>query len=610
MEVSSISAHIDNVAKKEKGAPAFLPDLTRQTSEQIVAKWASATKIMPEYKKYHNQIVVADEWMIHTRLRRLMTDLDKYFQGSKESKDKYQQRKFYEEQLKNLIAKAYNCDAKEAAKKRDIAASINIYNTFCSLWSKMVWRRPLLTLAVELYGKYGEADDIMSSFGTTCYLAQNCITAKRIAFNFILAAAHRSTMEAEAKENGKKTTKKEAKIDGSKMTYPEARERIYEMMEIYLDQHKEYAIKSSVLEPTKYCYEKMGQTHNRDSNDVHGYNYPAAILLSALHVQLPMIPMMGDTWPDQGFLDVWDVKGDIDKLWDLFKKPINFGRAYTGMRKDLEKLKLKGFPKSGTFKTIGSAKTPKNIANIAVDPDAKYKDVRKHIGENYIKKFAYFFSKDFFLKKCFEVLNQESLPEYYGFRSVFQRAFDEYKKDRKEIKEEKVLEWLYDEYFIEIQIDRVWELFTFLGVTKDSKRVRIIPKLGTTIQDWCKAAGVSDAKLADKLVEDGYDDLEWMLSKATHKDVVEMCEECTIGKLDQELLLDVWIEWKDQLKEKMQNDEKKGKINKTEKKGIPIPPVAKEPTKKPPSATPVQFKVNMPIKKKRIMKRVKEVAKK
>eukprot|EP00954_Amorphochlora_amoebiformis_P022419 1353222-Amorphochlora_amoeboformis.AAC.1 len=35
MEVSSISAHIDNVAKKEKGAPAFLPDLTRQTSEQV-----------------------------------------------------------------------------------------------------------------------------------------------------------------------------------------------------------------------------------------------------------------------------------------------------------------------------------------------------------------------------------------------------------------------------------------------------------------------------------------------------------------------------------------------------------------------------------------------
>mmetsp|Transcript_3754 Transcript_3754/g.5952 ORF Transcript_3754/g.5952 Transcript_3754/m.5952 type:complete len:426 (-) Transcript_3754:176-1453(-) len=425
----------------------------------------------------------------------------------------------------------------------------------------MKWRRPLLTLATELYSEHGGADSILASFGTVIYLARNCITAKRIAFNFILASAHRATMEAKTnggdKEKAKGAAKGDAKKNGKDMTFEEAKEALYEMIEVYLDQHKENALKSSMLEPMKFLYSKQGQTHNMNSNDVHGYNYPAAILLSCLHVQLPLIPFMGDTWASQGFLDCWDTTGDTKKLWELFRKPENFGKSFTGMRKELDKLKFSKYPRSGDFKIVGKCESPKFIANIAVNEDSKYDSLRKHVGENYIAKFAYFFTKSFFLKKCFEVLNQEAIPEYMGFPVVFQRIFEEYKKGKTEIEDEKVIEWLYDEYFIEIQIDRVWELFTYIGITKDFSQVRA-PKdvpLGDDIKSWIKASDL-DEKLAEVFDEQGYDDLEWMLTKAKEDDMMDMKKFCKLSDDDFEKMVDILDDWKLKFQEKKKSGKK------------------------------------------------------
>eukprot|EP00467_Chlorarachnion_reptans_P002206 CAMPEP_0114518172 /NCGR_PEP_ID=MMETSP0109-20121206/18296_1 /TAXON_ID=29199 /ORGANISM="Chlorarachnion reptans, Strain CCCM449" /LENGTH=550 /DNA_ID=CAMNT_0001698763 /DNA_START=39 /DNA_END=1688 /DNA_ORIENTATION=- len=550
MKVSKISDHITKISKETKDVPAFLPTLNRNTSEEVIRKWATTSQIMAEYKRAYKQIIVADEWMVHTRLRRLMDDLAKYFKDDQSMSKKYRESKYYEEMLEKLIAHAFKCDKKDARKKSDISGNGNIFNTLKALWSKLNWRRPLLTLAVELYGKHGNPDSILAGFGTTVYLANNCITAKRIAFNFLLANAHRATMEFEAKAAGDSGAA-EKKKDPKDMNFEEAKEMIYEMIEVYLDQHKEYALKSSVLEPTKYIYQLRNQEHNKNSNDVHGYNYPAAMVLSCLHVQLPMIPMMGDTYSDQGFLDVWDVEGS-EEMWKLFKKPENFGRAFTGMKKPLGKISfgksMKSKPPSGHFKDLGKVPTPKFIANVAVNPDTKYDNVRQHIGKKYISKFAYFFTKQFFLKKCFEVLNQEAIPEYIGFPQAFQKVFEEYKRLKKaqneEIKDATVNEWLYDEYFIEIQIDRVWELFTFLNITKPPEKVKVIKDVpvGKSIKDWVLAAGV-DEKLASELDDQGYDDLGWMISKAKKEDLQDMKEFCKLADETYDDLVDILEDW-------------------------------------------------------------------
>eukprot|EP00466_Bigelowiella_natans_P019854 jgi/Bigna1/88760/estExt_fgenesh1_pg.C_370129 len=515
MEVKTISDHIDKIAKEKTDAPAFLPNLNRQTSEQIVKKWAFTGHIMPEYKKFHKQIIVTDEWMIHTRLRRLMDDLGAHFSDDEEQKKKYSNKTYFEKCLKKLICKAFRCEEKDATRKTDPVSGSGVYSTLCSLFEKMKWRRPLLTLATELYSEHGGADSILASFGTVIYLARNCITAKRIAFNFILASAHRATMEAKTnggdKEKAKGAAKGDAKKNGKDMTFEEAKEALYELIRLV----------------ERVPGEAKGETQ---------------------------VSLCCDTWASQGFLDCWDTTGDTKKLWELFRKPENFGKSFTGMRKELDKLKFSKYPRSGDFKIVGKCESPKFIANIAVNEDSKYDSLRKHVGENYIAKFAYFFTKELLLE---EVLNQEAIPGYMGFPVVFQRIFEEYKKRKTEIEDEKVIEWLYDEYFIEIQIDRVWELFTYIGITKDFSQVRA-PKdvpLGDDIKSWIKASDL-DEKLAEVFDEQGYDDLEWMLTKAKEDDMMDMKKFCKLSDDDFEKMVDILDDWKLKFQEKKKSGKK------------------------------------------------------
>jgi hypothetical protein len=77
---------------------------------------------------------------------------------------------------------------------------------------------------------------------------------------------------------GKKKDKKGVEEKGtgadkkiSAYTFEETKERLFTMLEVYLDQHKEYALKSSMLEPMKFVYTKiLNSASNAGSNDVHG----------------------------------------------------------------------------------------------------------------------------------------------------------------------------------------------------------------------------------------------------------------------------------------------------------------------------------------------------
>jgi hypothetical protein len=147
-----------------------------------------------------------------------------------------------------------------------------------------------------------------------------------------------------------------------------------------------------------------------------GYNYPAAMVLSCLHVQLPLIPMMGDTYPNQGFLDVWSNAEVGPKMWSVFQQPQFFGRAWQGMLSKLtkqgcDKAKRTDFLSSGKFEHVDNVETPKNIGNMCVNPDKKHQQLREYVAKEYMDKFAHFFTREFFITKCFEVLNQEALPE-------------------------------------------------------------------------------------------------------------------------------------------------------------------------------------------------------
>jgi hypothetical protein len=87
----------------------------------------------------------------------------------------------------------------------------------------------------------------------------------------------------------------------------------------------------------------------------------------------------------------------------------------------------------------------------------------------YAEKFAFFFSEKFFLTKMFEVLNQEmeSRPELLGFRPAMQVVFEEMKSKELITTEDKsYVDWIYDEYVINLEIEKLRKLTDFLGWTE------------------------------------------------------------------------------------------------------------------------------------------------
>ena len=114
----------------------------------------------------------------------------------------------------------------------------------------------------------------------------------------------------------------------------------------------------------------------------------------------------------------------------------------------------------------------------------------------YTARFAYFFRAEFFPKRLFEVLNAEHKPEQAGFRrardDIFRNLFlfekknipssklyssreEDEKEDENEEKkaaeedeafEEGLLEWLYDDMMIELQLPRLLAFLAFLGIVK------------------------------------------------------------------------------------------------------------------------------------------------
>merc|ERR1711881_818236 len=100
----------------------------------------------------------------------------------------------------------------------------------------------------------------------------------------------------------------------------------YEVVEDYLDEHKEKAFKSSMFEPCRLYFDLVGNACHRDHVDVHGLNWFLVMLRGGLGVQLPLIPMdnEGDTI---GFCHCWGGLHE-DKAWPYFADPKNFGKSF------------------------------------------------------------------------------------------------------------------------------------------------------------------------------------------------------------------------------------------------------------------------------------------
>ena len=114
-------------------------------------------------------------------------------------------------------------------------------------------------------------------------------------------------------------------------------------------------------------------------------------------------------------------------------------------------------------RTFMSGSLPRDAEAAAKRKDKKYKP--------YADKFAYFLSKEFLVKRMFENLNAEGKPEYVGFKKACDDLFPIFKErffPNEDV--DNLLECLYDEYMMNLDVEKAAFFFWWLGVCKEETK--------------------------------------------------------------------------------------------------------------------------------------------
>merc|ERR1712217_171544 len=213
-------------------------------------------------------------------------------------------------------------------------------------------------------------------------------------------------------------------------------------------------------EPARFYFHLCGNQHHRDHVNVHGLNGFLCIIQGALAAQLPIIPMVEDpdTW--KGCADIW--AGLTEDAWAVFGHPENFGKDFEG----IPKLKRGAchYIKSKSYS--GFQESQALVGRSAADLQARARRGDPALLP-YVRKYAHFFSCTFLVRRMFEVLNAETNAEYAGFGMACGELYPWY-KEQFDLEEATLLEHLYDEYLMNLDVQKADRFFQWLGVTKGS----------------------------------------------------------------------------------------------------------------------------------------------
>jgi len=249
----------------------------------------------------------------------------------------------------------------------------------------------------------------------------------------------------------------------------EALLRLQEIIEDYTETHKENAFMSSLHEPARFYYDMGGNHHHRDHVDVHGLNGWLCLIRGWFGAQIPIIPQADDGDAFKGCSDVWS--GMSSEAWDVFKRDENFGKSYKGLRA----LKSNMVTNKSFASNFNSGRDTGFVGhNASAMEEGAKKKKKKYL--KYAEKFAYFFRRDFLVKKLFEVLNSEEKAEHVGFRKCLQALFPVFYKV--EIGAGDVpdyLEFFYDDMLMNLDLAAASRFFWWIGVIK----VEYAPPLST-----------------------------------------------------------------------------------------------------------------------------------
>lgn len=274
------------------------------------------------------------------------------------------------------------------------------------------------------------------------------------------------------------------------LPYSAALRKFYECFESFLDDHKENAMNATFVEPNRFYWARTAGRHETpvfltDNVDTHAVNWYIALLNSALGVHVPRQAIYWDDFPAP-VVDFW--AGLSDEAWEAFRDPDHFGSSWRGIpriaRGGSQLIRnrnlLGGYlphnpPCERNHKTtcLGAAmnadlRPASRFANEAVNPAAPVQ--QRVCFARYLERFAWCFSRAFFVRKCFEALNSEQKPEHAGVRAAMETLFAEYRLHSSSgvpADVESYVEHCYaDDMYMELGIEKTARFFEWLGIVK------------------------------------------------------------------------------------------------------------------------------------------------
>ena len=446
-----------------------------------------ATASTNAYTATHEQISIKDHWMENTRSLRYIQAIKKYFERSPRLLTKCKDKKFSKEIIHRLAARSMHHNAQDALTK---------------LWEagdSTRQKRHYVIVAYLQILKYDASDGCWAVVERVVDRIYRCQSAQKQAFILVIqhgALSYESpcfskseaSFECDELDNLIPSIKKRESHNTSspvddkllleldrdmRATYQKSLQKIHFMVEDFLDTHKENAFRSALHEPARFYFHLCGNVHHRDHVNVHGINGFLCLVRGWFGCQLPLSPLSSDTDTFKGCADIWS--GLSDEAWEVFQDEANFGKDFEGL-KGLNRNMLTD-RSHGTY-SAGHTFVGRNAADM--EAAARNKDKRYL---KYADKFAFFFKKEFLMKRMFEVLNAEGKPEYVGFGRVCEVLYPLFKKEHG-FSEDTFLESMYDEDLMHLDVDRVARFFWFCGICKESEaQITWLSKSGHAIDD-------------------------------------------------------------------------------------------------------------------------------
>mmetsp|Transcript_41174 Transcript_41174/g.118997 ORF Transcript_41174/g.118997 Transcript_41174/m.118997 type:complete len:733 (-) Transcript_41174:582-2780(-) len=428
---------------------AYIRDIEKADAEQIEARWSRPNKPLPEYETALQCTCLQREWLTHTRILRYYRAMSQEFAADPWLPKLVSDGDYFAGVLLQLIRKGYGLsDVGAASQQCDVLSGANIFQTIRQLYSSGGRKRPYLAFSLQILLDMENADAISAKLSEVCDRAPRCASARQQALNLLVLHCYHLKHKP-ALDNGTLDSQ-----DG-------ALARFNECMEDYLDDHKERAFKSSFMEPARFYFSAVRDQSGLDHVNVHGLNWYLALLHAALGIQTPLLPVYEDEAPF-GVVDFW--AGLEEACWQHFSNPANFGSDFEGMPQLRRQKFVKQKVRHGTFPRGLWTRKPKELGNRAVDSQGD-SATRKALAV-YLERFMFFFSRDFFVRKAFETLNAEVKPEHAGWRKSCETLYQTYQKEYG-ASEDSLIEHCYrDDYYTDLDVERVHRFFAWLGVTR------------------------------------------------------------------------------------------------------------------------------------------------